>query len=142
VIRPLRPDDARAVAELQVRAWRRAYADFVGEDRMPDVAGREACWRAMPPERAWVWDQDGVVAGVAGMAGDELQVLYVDPPAQGAGVGSALLEHVVGQGARVVWVFEANGHGRAFYEARGWRHDGGRQDRWPGTHEVRYRLER
>ena len=48
----------------------------------------------------------------------------MDPAAQGAGVGSALLAEAQAAGARELRVLEANGHAREFYEARGWRDDG------------------
>jgi GNAT superfamily N-acetyltransferase len=158
VIRPFVPQDARPVAELIVRAWRWAYSDFVDDDRMPTVDDREArlsgaaadpgAAPSRPLDRSlWVWDQDGRVVGIVGASGAEIQLLYVDPPAQGSGVGSALLGHCVdalreaGHTDALLWVFEANGHGRWFYEQRGWRPDGTRQELWPGTFEVRYRRE-
>jgi GNAT superfamily N-acetyltransferase len=145
VIRPFRRQDARAAAEVQVRAWRWAFVDVVDEDRMPTVERREAQWAEDHDIEAWVWDQDGLVAGVVGIAGPELQVLYVDPAAQGAGVGSALLEHAVqalraaGHAEAVLWVLEENGHARGFYEQRGWLPDGVRASPWPGATSIRYR---
>jgi GNAT superfamily N-acetyltransferase len=49
--------------------------------------------------------------------------------AQGAGVGSELLAQAEAAGACELEVFEANGHGRHFYEARGWR-DAGPAGAW------------
>jgi hypothetical protein len=45
VIRAARPEDVRAIAEVQVRAWRWAYADIVADEDMPTVDEREARWR-------------------------------------------------------------------------------------------------
>ncbi|HEU4976700.1 MAG TPA: GNAT family N-acetyltransferase [Baekduia sp.] len=152
MIRPARREDARTLAELEVRAWRWAYVDFVPEEEMPTVTERLERWETRTLEGASVWDQDGLVVGVVqvrpGEDGDPrtatLRGLYVDPAAQGAGVGSRLHDHAIGamQAAGCttgrLWTFAANGHGRAFYAARGWEPDGG-EGAWRGVPEVRYR---
>jgi putative acetyltransferase len=128
VIRPATPQDAEAIAAVQDRSWRRAYADLLDPrafDEMSDA--RPERWRqflADPDARAWVLEVEGRIVGFAGLRGRELRSLYVDPAAQGAGAGSALLAHAEAAGACELEVFEGNGHGRAFYEARGWRDDG------------------
>jgi len=131
MIRPLTPHDAPAVAALLVRAWHRAYADFIPPPDMPTLEERVEVWSRPFAGRAWVWDQDGLVVGVVGVSDDgELRVLYVDPPAQGSGVGSALHDHALaalradGLDRAAAWVYAANGHGRDFYAARGWEPDG------------------
>lgn len=151
MIRPARREDARMLAELEVRAWRWAYVDIVDEPDMPTVDGRAEGWDAPGLDGAFVWDQDGRVVAVVGVGPSpdedgvgELRGLYVDPAAQGAGVGSALHDHALaelrstGFSAATLWVFEANGHGRAFYAARGWAPDGG-QMTWQGIPKLRYR---
>jgi len=150
VIRAATRADARAIAELEVRAWRWAFVDLVDEADMPTVDGRTERWRTGPLDGAWVWDQDGRVVGVvqAGPATDEpagrLRGLYVDPAAQGAGIGAALHAHALarlqadGFTEAILWVFAANGHAREFYAARGWRPDGGRAD-GEGGPELRLR---
>jgi GNAT superfamily N-acetyltransferase len=163
VIRLAGPEDAAAIAGVQVRGWWRAYAEYVDVTRFGTVEEREQRWRerlgsgaaGAPGEPAvLVWDESGLLGGfcVVGPAREaedppvgEVHALYVDPPAQGAGVGSALL--VAGEGmlaeelgfaAAVLWVFEANAPARAFYEHKGWTLDGGpRDERW--APEVRYR---
>jgi len=155
VIRAARPEDVRAIAEVQVRAWRWAYADIVADEDMPTVDAREARWRDIDLDGTVVWDQDGAIAGFAsvGASPDDdagpstgaVYALYVDPPAQGAGVGAALLEDAVdrlrdgGRQTATLWVFTANGHARGFYEARGWRRDGATGE-WLGSATMRYRL--
>ena len=151
MIRPAACEDARAIAELEVRAWRWAYADLVDETDMPTVGEREERWRTQPLQGASVWDQDGRVVGVVQVAPRDddpvvgaLRGLYVDPPAQGAGIGAALHDHAVaqltaaGQATATVWVFTADGHAREFFAARGWAPDGGRGGR-AGVSELRYR---
>ena len=161
MIRPATVADAEAIGAVQRRAWVHAYADILDVEDLSPAIGDAAHWReALSGEDAptWVWDQEGRIAGfaVAGRSRDgdvgaevgEVFAIYVDPPAQGAGVGSALLDHAVGWlrdagfRAAVLWTFEANGGARAFYEHRGWRlvaPDPQHVDRW--APEVRYRRE-
>jgi GNAT superfamily N-acetyltransferase len=141
MIRPATRADARAIAQLEVRAWRWAFADLVADGDLPTVEEREARWAGGPLDRAAVWDQDGQVVGVvdADAAAGELRGLYVDPAAQGAGIGAALHDHAataLPDGA-TLWVFAGHGQAREFFGARGWRPDGGRRDGVGGL-ELRY----
>lgn len=125
--------DARALAELEVRAWRWAYVDIVAEPEMITVAEREQRWLTAPVDGAFVAEVDGRVVGVVQVGPDPdepsrglLRGLYVEPAAQGAGIGTALYEHAVAllEGEAVLWTFAANGHARGFFERRGWSADG------------------
>lgn len=150
MIRAARRDDARALAELEVRAWRWAYVDLVDEPDMPTVEGREERWRTRPLDGAWVAEVGDRVMGVvqAGASDDPgaavLRGLYVEPAAQGAGLGTALYDHAIaelraaGHAAATLWVFTGNGHARGFYERRGWTPDG-TVGEWHGVPELRYR---
>ena len=128
MIRAATEADAPAIAEIQARAWRWAYSDFVGHDDMPVAEERLERWRGNVAQgRLRVFDQDGTVVGYASVDGDQLTSLYVDPAAQGAGVGGRLLDDAEerlragGHAVAWLWVFVANEQGRAFYERRGWR---------------------
>jgi ribosomal protein S18 acetylase RimI-like enzyme len=134
VIRRATPDDAAGIAAVLVRSWRRAYADIVDPQVLDDldVDERAQKWREWLNENealAWVAEEGGRVVGFASLRGAKLTTLYVDPVAQGAGVGTRLLAEAEGAGARELEIFEANGHGRHFYEARGWR-DAGDSGEW------------
>jgi GNAT superfamily N-acetyltransferase len=137
MIRPATDADARALAELEVRAWRWAYVDIVAEQDMISVEEREEHWSSVGLEDTFVAEVEGRVVGVvrAGPDGDDhavglLRGPDVEPAAQGAGIGTALYEHAVAQlraagfAEAVLWIFEANGHARGFYERRGWSADG------------------
>jgi GNAT superfamily N-acetyltransferase len=145
VIRRATPDDAPALAAVHVRAWRRAYADIVALEEMPTIYRRRERWDALLADGAevYVFDQDSRIAGFAALDGNELRAIYVDPPAQGAGVGTALLAAAIdalragGHDEAFLWTFEANGLARAFYERHGWELVPGRQERL--APEVRYR---
>ena len=146
MIRRATPADAHAIAGVQARAWRHAYAEIVAHEDMP-VPEHQAPRFAEFIEgggEVHVFDQDGQVVAFAALDGGELRAIYVDPPAQGAGVGTALLDAAVaalraaGHAEAFLWTFEANGLARAFYERHGWELVPGRQRRL--APEVRYRL--
>jgi putative acetyltransferase len=116
------PEDTEAVATL----FRRSYGSigFLPTLHTPDedraffggVIARQEVWVAED-------DGDGALLGFAGLDGDLLGFLYVDPASQGHGVGSALLAHVRArrpEGFRF-WVFQANERARRFYERNGCR---------------------
>jgi GNAT superfamily N-acetyltransferase len=144
VIRPATAADARAIAELEVRAWRWAYVDFIAEEDMITVAERAERWEGDAAEGASVAEVEGRIVGVVQVVGNELKALYVEPAAQGAGLGAALLDlacerlRAAGYADAMLWVFEANGHARGFFERRGWLADGARDERL-GTSVLRYR---
>jgi GNAT superfamily N-acetyltransferase len=147
VIRRATPADADAIAAVQARAWRHAFADIVEPDRMPvpSEQGPRFAEHIAGGGEVHLFDQDGRIAGFAVLAGDQLHALYVDPPAQGAGVGAALLAAAVdalraaGHAEAFLWTFEANGLARVFYERHGWELVPGHDDHL-GAAEVRYRL--
>jgi GNAT superfamily N-acetyltransferase len=137
VIRPVEAGDARALAELEVRAWRWAYVDVVAEEHMITVEDRLARWTGRSAQGAFVAEVEGRVVGVVQVGPDPddasrglIGGLNVEPAAQGAGVGAGLYEHAVaelraaGFAVAVLWVFAGNGHARGFYERRGWTPDG------------------
>jgi GNAT superfamily N-acetyltransferase len=138
VIRPATVADARALAELEVRAWRWAYVDIVAEQDMITVDERAAHWSSAGAlEGAFVAEVEGRMVGAVQLGPDvddpsagRLRGPDVEPAAQGAGIGTALYEHAVvqlqtaGFAEAVLWIFEANGHARGFYERRGWTADG------------------
>jgi GNAT superfamily N-acetyltransferase len=167
-IRLAETDDAEAIAVIQIGAWRAAYAGFLPGAFLDslDVEQRATQWRgrigaAMRPESPTfvALDDTDTVRGFAhtGPVRDddldptgraEIYTIYVDPGSWRRGIGSALLgaidEHWAGTDVRelVLWAFEANADGRAFYERMGWQLDGARQvDDFGTAHpvEVRYR---
>jgi ribosomal protein S18 acetylase RimI-like enzyme len=162
MIRWATPEDAEALAEVQVRAWRHAYVDFVDpqllfDTSVEDMTARWTRWLAGEDggRPARVWDQGGTVAGwaVTGPSRDpdgdgrgELYAIHVDPAAQGAGVGTALLARAeedlrdLGFGEATLWTYAQNGLAQTFYERNGWQADadaGPREDPWGPA--VRYR---
>lgn len=134
MIRPARSEDASAVAALELRARRWALGDRAEAGALPELDEREAAWAGAAADGAWVHDGGDRLYGVARVEGDELTDLYVEPAAQGNGIGGALHDRAVaalreaGSPHAVVWVLVADGHAREFLARRGWSADGRRRD--------------
>ena len=97
-VRPARPEDAAAIADVHVRTWQAAYEDVFGAERLAGIGDRRReqweerldapspDWRVMVAE-----DDEGVVGFVwSGDSRDEsgqgeLFAIYVLPEAWGSG---------------------------------------------------------
>ena len=144
MLRRARPADARGLAEVQLRGWWHAYGGYVDHELLAEhtLDGRTERWRAILDAQAsttLVADVGGRVAGFASYGAargelaepgmGELWAIYVDPPAQGAGVGGALLAaaedglRAQGFARAMLWVFVRNELARTFYASRGWAPD-------------------
>jgi ribosomal protein S18 acetylase RimI-like enzyme len=165
-IRAAIPADAPAIASLNVRAWRWAYAGLVPDallDGLSVERSEARCRRhlADPPAgmRTWVAERAGRVVGFVNVGPSrdddaapetgEVYAIYVDPPDVGTGAGQALLTYALErfrqQGCRTVtlWVLVGNQRACRFYEAAGGVLDGATQvARYDGTplDEMRYRF--
>ena len=149
--------DAEMVADVWLRSFagalptvRRAHSDDEVRSWIRDVV--------VPSRETWVATVDGAVRAmmVLDAAGDsaesdggggsgvgEIDQLYVDPSAQGYGLGSRLVDvakrrYLVGLG---LWTFQINATAQRFYERHGFlavdRTDGsGNEEREP---DIRYR---
>jgi len=166
-IRPATVEDARAMAEVHVASWRWAYRSIVPTEVLDglSVGERADMWASIlerPQERSCVFvaTDTGAVVGFAsaGPSGEpdapvntaEVFTLYLLEHVVGRGIGREMFATLVGtirgQGyARAeLWVLEANARARRFYEAAGWRDDGGRDSyRVSGVDypEVRYAVD-
>jgi GNAT superfamily N-acetyltransferase len=158
-IRPARPGDAAAVAEVHVRTWQAAYEHVFGAERLasidtPERRGRWERWLA-DGERVWVAADEGRVVGFVWIGDSrdapdegELFAIYVMPDAWGSGAGRGLmalarLELRCAYPTSMLWVLEDNPRARRFYEREGWVLDGAsKTDQFLRTEvtEVRYRL--
>jgi GNAT superfamily N-acetyltransferase len=167
-VRAAETADAKAIAAIQVAAWRAGYRHILPGRFLAelDESGRAERWRGRIGPAAWpdsptfvAVDEAGAVLGFVhtGPVRDEdlepdgraeVYTVYVDPSAWRRGIGAALMRAVndfwapTGVSELVLWVFEANAESRAFYEALGWRPDGATQvDDFGDARqaEVRYR---
>ena len=64
-------------------------------------------------------DADGRIAGFIGTAGENVEMLFVDPAQHGRGIGRALLHHALARGVRRVDVNEQNPQAAGFYRHLG-----------------------
>jgi GNAT superfamily N-acetyltransferase len=138
VVRPARPDDLDQVVECQALCWHESYEELVPRHYLddPDLPAqrRERWLRRIEGERrvviAAVGD-DVVGVASAGARKDhdvepetELTSLYVRKPWWGSGLGSRMLDALLGDRDAYLWVFEDNARARQFYSARGFHPDG------------------
>lgn len=139
-------EDARAIAEVHVDAWRWAY-----RGQLPDavldslsVEARTARWddtlRASDGDRVFVAEAEGHIVGWAscGPSRDEeaapstgeLYGIYLATGWAGRGIGRELMARVVdalseaGFERATLWVLKGNERARRFYERGGWEPDG------------------
>ncbi len=154
-------EDAGAIGALQVRTWRRNYADIVDAQILEAIepesrAARWATTLSAQDSTTLVAEVAGAVCGFASVGTSreeqapadegEILALYVDPPAQGAGVGTALLaaaEQALrerGHTSAVLRVMTENGLAQRFYARRGWTLvPGSELPHWWGVSVVLYR---
>ena len=161
-------DDAHAIARVHVASWKKAYRGQLPDELLDDLSvdARTSRWKKILSDpaggsRALVAEDDAEVLGFAsfGRTRDadedstrvaEISAIYIHPDAWRQGIGGELLDRSLTELERegfevaTLWVLESNRRGRDFYEAKGWRDDGGRKvDERPNVtfHEMRYRTE-
>ncbi|WP_157256037.1 GNAT family N-acetyltransferase [Pelomonas sp. Root1217] len=140
-LRPMRADDADAVAALHATSWRSAYRGIVPDDFLDhDVfAERQAVWRERlqlsPAVAAFgiVAEEDSgrmigfayVLPGHDPVCGTLVDNLHVHPELKGGGIGRLLLRAVIAElgPARTqplyLWVLDQNEPAKRFYSRMG-----------------------
>jgi ribosomal protein S18 acetylase RimI-like enzyme len=148
------PEDAEAVALVQVRSALAGFANFrpAGAIAQLDPADRVPLWRERLP---LVAETDDGIVGFAHFGPNpdepvgEIYRFFVAPECWGKGVGQALMQcafeqlHAASFGEALVWVHSDNRRARRFYEAAGFRPDGADRDEEAFGHvvkEVRHRI--
>jgi GNAT superfamily N-acetyltransferase len=110
--------DAPALGALHIQAMR--ALTFLPQLHTVDEAVAWMGGDVLPTHEVLVAETDGEVEGYIACTDGWINQLYVRPDRQGRGVGAALLEHVLADGApRRLWTFQQNDRARRFYEARG-----------------------
>jgi len=114
VIREYEPADCEEVLNVWANASAEAHPflsrEFLERERhnIPNVY--------LPNADTWVWESGGRVVGFMSLLGNEVGALFVDPGAQRAGIGRALIGRARAlRGGLEVEVFRDNLRGRAFY---------------------------
>ena len=122
IVRRAEARDVAAAAAVASASYRAAFAAILPEDalarRTPDsfVPRFSAALG-----RLRVAEVDGRVVGFALATGGHLDMLFIDPAAQGTGAGRALLAEAEARGVVSLECFRANLAARRFYERAGWR---------------------
>jgi putative acetyltransferase len=120
-IRPATPEDIGAVARLH-RAVRRACLPYLPELHTPEQDLGFFRERVFPTCTVWVGGCGARLAGYCAFRDGWVDHLYVEPAAQGKGLGSALLHQAMaGQSHLKLWVFQKNTPAIRFYSRRGFR---------------------
>lgn len=133
-IRPERPEDAWAAANVHVAAWRVAYAEIIPEEVLDALdPGEMAERRKDRPGQCLVAEKDGAVVGFISFGPgredphlSEVYAIYVHPDHWGTGVADALMSHAAGlmHNDICLWVLAGNQRAQRFYERYGLRRDG------------------
>ncbi|HEX5090146.1 MAG TPA: GNAT family N-acetyltransferase [Nocardioides sp.] len=151
-LRPAGSADLPAIAELHIRVRDAAYPSMPRTIHPPHEAREWVSGWDLSVFSVWAAESAGGLVGYARFDDAWLDDLYVDPEAQGTGVGSALLDVVKAQrpSGFCLWVFESNTPARRFYEARGlielehtdgWTNEEREPDlrmAWPGADPVAF----
>lgn len=117
-----------SLIEIARRSWLSAFADsapdaFIARWRSVD---REPAWYAAHWPNMTVAERDGVLVGLVQPQGNEVNGLWIDPPAQGIGIGQALLrwaeQQIAGSGHHTAWITCSGYNPRAlrFYQREGY----------------------
>lgn len=139
-IRKAIPADAYAIAEVNVRSWKAAYADMLPAPFLQSLSvnGRVPFWKkVLESEETTTFvaeAEESIQAFISfGACGNnhapaseaEILALYALPEVWGKGVGRELM-HAAQQNVRSagftdvsLWVLSRNQRGRGFYEAAG-----------------------
>lgn len=140
--------DARAIAEVHVRAWQWAFRGVIPDSYLDALD--ESLPRRFREWDEWLTGTGGIETHVAVSGGKvagfvtvgpsrdgdaapdtgEVYALYLEKHVQGRGVGRALFVRAqerlrnAGFGQATLWTSEANSLARSFYEKAGWATDG------------------
>jgi len=120
-LRPAAPGDVPDLARIMVAARVAGFGSFLGAEELAerDEAHFAARFAEEWPHMRLVEDVTGIL-GFCEVRGTHLDLLFVDPPAIGRGVGRRLLDDAVARGAASLECFRDNVRARAFYEREGW----------------------
>lgn len=118
MIRSANDDDTQAILDIWLAASIAAH-DFVPAEfwraQLDDMR-----MRYLPASQAFVYEQEGRVAGFHALSGHTLAALFVQSEWQGRGIGTALLSHARRlRGELTLSVYLANQPSVQFYLAQG-----------------------
>ena len=154
-IRPATQADTEVIVRIYIVSWNAGFGSLLSQDNRTVTEEITERWRrdlSRPlPYRWWVAERGASIVGFIGIGPSrdpvdpwlgEVDTIAVDEPHWRMGVGSALMSvavhHLVADGYNdaILWTVECYERGITFYEAMGWRRDGGVRD---GGRQVRFR---
>jgi putative acetyltransferase len=122
IIRPAGVHDIGRIADVAAASYAQA---FVGLLEPSVLSTTNAAYFAARFERDWprlrLADSFGEILGFSLVTAGHLDMLFIDPVAQGCGAGSALLGDAELRGTSSLECFRDNVPARRFYEGHGWR---------------------
>ena len=118
-IRECSRDDYPVLVEIWERAVRASH-DFLSEDDIQEIKGKLA-GEYFSNVELLCCDVDGTVAGFIGVAGETVEMLFIDADNRGKCYGSMLIDTAIRDGARFVDVNEQNPAALNFYKAKGFK---------------------
>ncbi len=141
MIRPYHPtSDDDAIVDIYLAASRQAHS-FLSEDFWAKEAVNVRKIY-LPNAETYVVTQDDTVSGFIALLGSEVGGFFVDPSKQSAGLGQALLTHVLAKHPVLeLDVFKDNPIGRRFYERFGFEELGERFDDYTKQQVIRLRYD-
>lgn len=124
-IRVAREADFDTLTDVWERAARSSH-EFMDDDEFTAMRPfiRDSY---LPSMDVWLAEVDGNAVAFVGARDDHIELLYIDPPFHGQGIGTCLIEQV---GATSVEVYAHNTTGLGFYRSRGF-HETARRERDP-----------
>ncbi len=153
-IRPANKEDAPHVARIYVESWNTGFVALMPPKVLDEE--RVARWQQELsytwPYRRWVVGTDAKIVGFTeiGLSRDtiepnlgELDTIALDPGHWRSGIGRDLMKIALkylecdGYRKAILWTLANYERGQRFYEAMGWRADGGIRDE---NRQVRYRI--
>ena len=118
MIRRAGPEDVHAIAAL----FRRSFGTLTFLPTLHTPEEDRAFFAGVLADgEVWAWDEDGRILGFSALRARELTHLYVEPEAQGRGIGRALLEHAKARrpDGLELWLFQQNAGARRLYDRQG-----------------------
>jgi len=121
-IRAPRPEDLEAIvgvwerARWQAEPWLEERMAYTHQDNLRHFQNV-----VMQQNQVWLAVEGETVVGLLALSPGDLDQLYVDPPYQGKGIGSRLLERAkeISPDGLTLYTHQRNERARAFYEGRG-----------------------
>ena len=154
-IRPATTADTEVIVRIYIDSWNASYGELMSQAERTVTQELIERWRRdlgrPPPYRWWVAERWASTVGFIGIGPSrdpvdprlgEVDTIAVDEPHWRTGVGRVLMslavQHLVSDGYddAILWTVEGYEQGLNFYEAMGWRRDGGVRD---GGRQVRFR---